>query len=173
MAKMPMKYVKHCVQEKATILSNTGRSELVVLAPLGDETTTTIGTATRDVNIDVGDKVFNIIYEIILRPDTTGSEMYYEVAWTFHRSPDVFNAEVADINSNGLARDLIGRYSGNCLHTKMIPMAVNIGGVCRGTLKLPKTKRAFRLGDSLVCTIHNHGSVSAEYIGKFIYKTYS
>jgi len=169
---MPLNYVKHCVQDKATILANTGRSQIVILAPIGDETTTTIGTRTRAENVSVGDKVFTIAYEILCRPDSAPSEGYYEVGWTFHRSPDVLSIETADVNSNGLARDLIGRYSGNCLHTSITPMAVNISGKVQGRLKLPKTKRAFRLGDSLVCTIHNHANVSVEYIGKFIFKSY-
>ncbi len=173
MSKLPMNYVKHCVQEKSTIAANTGRSEIIVLAPLGDEVTTTIGTKTRDVNVTVGDKIFSIMYEILCRPLTAGGESYFETAWTFHRSPDVLSIETADVNNDGLAKDLIGRYSGNCLHTAITPAAVNISGKIQGRLKLPKSKRSFRLGDSLICTIHNHNDVAVEYIGKYIFKSYS
>ncbi len=172
LSKLPMNYVKHCVEEISNIAANTGRSEIVCLAPLGDETTTTIGTRTRDVNVTAGDKVFSIDYEIVCRPTQAGTEAFYEVAWTFHRSPDVLSIETADVNASGLAKDLIGRYSGNCLYTAIIPVAVNVGGKIRGKLKLPKTKRSFRVGDSLICTIHNHSSVTTEYIGKYIYKSY-
>ncbi len=172
MAKMPMHYVKHIVQEKEQIAPNDLRAEILVLAPLGDETTATSGTRTRDVNVSIGDKIFSINYEIILRPNVVPVEGFYEVCWTFHRSPDVFSAELTDINNDGLAKDLIGRYSGNCLYTRMSPMSNNVGGYMRGTLKLPKSKQSFRQGDSLVCSIHNHGSVASEYMGKFIYKAY-
>ncbi len=167
-----MHYLKHIVQEKETIGLNALRSEIIVLAPLGDETTVTTGTRTRDVNVSIGDKIFSIDYEIVLRASAVPTEGWYEVAWTFHRSPDVFNAELADINNDGLAKDLIGRYSGNCLWTKIVPYSNNVSGYYHGRLKLPKSKQSFRQGDSLICTIHNHGSVTADYMGKFIYKAY-
>jgi len=173
MNRLPINYRKHCVQDIATVLASTTRSQLVVLAPIGDETTTTVTGATRAENVAVGEKVFSIDYEIIMRPDTTPTSGIFEIAWTFHRSPDALSIETTDVNNSGLARDLIGRYSGNCLYTRTQVMAANLGGYVRGRLKLPKSKRSFRLGDSLVCSTHNHSSLSATWMGKFIYKSYS
>ncbi len=170
--KQPINYLKHCVEDISTIATQTIRTQILCLATIGDETTTTVGTGTRAENVQVGSKIFSIDCEVLLRAQAGNAQGVMEWALVVLPPNQVFTAEQTDINNTGLARDEIGRYSGNVLRTGMVPFNINIAGKMHQRIKLPKSKRRMSVGSTVVFVTQNHSNGTADWYGKFIYKSY-
>ncbi len=172
LARLPINYIKHCVEDISTIAASTGRTQIIALGTLGDETTTTIGTGTRAENIRTGAKIFSIDCEVLMRAQAGNVKGFFEWAMVWVPPNQVFAIETADVNASGLARDLIGRYSGNVLRTGVVPFNINVSGKMHARIKLPRSKRVVRVGGTIVFVSHNHSNVVVDWLGKFIFKSY-
>jgi len=170
--KQPINYIKHCVQDISTITTATSRVQILCLPSLGDETTATIGTGTRAENVQVGSKVFSIDCEVLCRAQAGNAQGVFEWAVVVLPPNQTISIETTDVNNSGLARDLIGRYSGNVLKTGLVPFNINIAGKFHQRIKIPKSKRRQAMGGTTLFITHNHSNGTCDWYGKFIYKTY-
>jgi hypothetical protein len=173
----PMNYTKHCFETKVSIAANSLLSDFIYQAPIGDEVEDDlVDTLDRGQIVKAGDKIFSVDIECAFRAATEGAEGFVEWAVLKLTGGDFssLTAETTDINSSGLAKDLIGRYAGHVLRTGIVGLGVSSGGRLHFRLKIPrKYRRAEANGGALLFVMYNHNAAAIDSIRKYIYKAYS
>ncbi len=127
--KRPINSVKHILMSRVTTAAENNNTITIASTGVTDEVTSTTKTAgTREGLVNVGSTIFSINYEIIVAGAAGATEPFVEVAFVRLPPGATFTIETAEVNAAGtwgLARDLIGRYSGQVLRTHLDSVKTN------------------------------------------------
>ncbi len=170
--KRPIQSTKHCCQNIGTIASASAVTDIVAITAVADEVTDATNVAVdRASNVQVGSKIFSFFYEVSAHFSGATTQLFGEWAILVLKPNQVLSIE-AD-KTNGLAKDLIGRFSGQVLRTGQFSTTVEQGRTFSGRQKIPRAyQRMAANGMGIYFVIMNHGGATMSTMRKFIYKEY-